>query len=103
MFCFTFVRSSGRSLGATTSLTFSLQSTGVSTIHGNVTLGVDFKWPPGGLVLRLRSPHFPTRQITDVSVGGAKSSTFNATAETVTIATAPQTLSALQDIIATFA
>lgn len=92
--------------GAPTSygrLTFSLQSIGVSTVHGNVTLGVAFQWPPGGLILRVRSPHFPTRQITAVSVGGAKCSTFNATAETVTIATAPQSLSALQDIIATFA
>ena len=84
-------------------LSFSLQATGVQTVRANVTVGAGWKWPKGGVVLRLRSPGFPTRKISSVSVGGASCSTFNATAETVTIATAPQTFSALQDIVATFA
>ena len=82
-------------------LSFSLQSSGALTVHGNVTVGVNFQWPPGGLVLRFRSPHFPTRQITAVTVGGATCITFNGTAETVTIATPPKSLGALQDIVAT--
>ena len=57
------------------------------------------------MVLRLRSPAFPAKKISRVSVGGAAHAwlAFNATAETVTIAAAPRSVAALQDVVATFA
>jgi hypothetical protein len=92
--------------GAPTSygkLSFSMQATGTKTIAANVTLGSGFRWPAGGLTLRLRSPSYPALKISSVKVGGVSWSVFNATAETVTIAKAPQSLAALEDIVATLA
>ena len=55
------------------------------------------------MVLRLRSPAFSAKKISRVSVGGAAWPAFNATAETVTIAAAPRSVAALQEVVATFA
>ena len=76
-----------------------------ATIHANLTFPAGLSaWPEGGVVLRLRSPAFPAgKKISRVSVGGAAWPAFNATAETVTIAAAPRSVAALQDVVATFA
>eukprot|EP01051_Picozoa_sp_SAG22_P001015 SAG22_NODE_35_length_27276_cov_20.395849_3_plen_574_part_00 len=50
----------------------------------NISLPSSFVWPAGGLVLRLRSPSFPGRQITNATVG-----VVNATEECVRISTPP--------------
>ena len=58
-------------------LSFVLQAIDATAIHANVTLGAAFRWPVGGLTLRLRSPRYPSTKISGVTVGGAPFTSFN--------------------------
>ena len=73
----------------------------------NVTLrsrgggGGAFAWPSGGVVVRLRSPHWPARTIAAATVAGRPWPHINATDETVVFARAPPSLADMQDIVVT--
>jgi hypothetical protein len=67
----------------------------------NVTLPSSYaeqSWPTGGIKLRIRSPAFPHKKISAVTVGGKRWSAFNATAETVEFHEVVAELAAMQDI-----
>ena len=82
-------------------LSFSLEAA-AGTVTANVTLPAGFKWPSGGLKLRLRSPAFVDgKRLKAVTVGGKAWSAFNATEETVAFAGEPAAPLALQAIVAT--
>lgn len=83
-------------------LSFSLRSANDTSVSANITLPAHFKWPAGGLMLRLRAPAFiDGKRLKGVTVGGKGWSSFNATEETIAFAAAPATLGALQSIVAT--
>ena len=84
-------------------LGFSLAASTPGVVRASITLAPGFKWPPGGILLRLRSPEYPAKRISGVTVGGKPWVDFNATAETVRFgATTPGT-GALLSIVAMFA
>ena len=83
-------------------LSFALQAASATSIRANITLPADFKWPTGGLKLRLRAPGVADgKRIKSVTVGGASWASFNATEETIAFATAAVAALALQSIVAT--
>ena len=87
-------------------LSFSLVASDADTITASIVLPPSFKWPPGGMQLRLRSPSFPHKKLSSVTVGGKPwpAAGFNATAETVTFGGgASPGASALESIVAKFA
>ena len=100
-------------------ISFSIAATSVDSVTANVTLpativrsqahhtsiagGQGFAWPPGGIKLRLRSPAFPAKKLSAVTVGGVRWLHFNATEETVVFVSAPRDPTALQRITATWA
>ena len=72
----------------------------------NVTLPSSYakqSWPSGGIKLRIRSPAFPHKKISTVTVGGKRWGDFNATRETVEFREAVAELAAMQDIVVTLA
>ena len=69
-------------------------------LTASLTLANASRWPPGGVRLRVRAPAFATgKTIASVTVGGQSWPHFNASAETVDFATAPQDLAALGHIV----
>lgn len=59
----------------------------------NISLPTSFVWPAGGLVLRLRSPSFPSQRIKSATIG-----VVNATEESVRFTNPPTSLAELQNV-----
>lgn len=81
---------------------------GPYSVQANLTLPSSFAdpaGPPGGVVLRLRTPNAHVGRLTEVLVGGAPWTDVNATAETVTFeknALTPALLARMQHIVASY-
>ena len=57
-------------------LGYTLVPSSTTEIKASITLGAGFRWPPGGVQLRLRSPGFPRQRLNSVSVGGKALAAF---------------------------
>jgi hypothetical protein len=84
-------------------LGFTLVASIPGVIKASIILPPSFKWPPGGVQLRLRSPDYPAKKIATVTVGGKPWTGFNATVETVRFGATFPGAAALLNIVATFA
>ena len=65
-------------------LSFTITATTATSITANITTADNFRWPAGGLKLRLRSPAYPAMKLSSVTIGRMAWQMFNATDETVT-------------------